>query len=75
MPQHKCGACGYVGRAQTCEITMTRSGVLRRFQMMWCITCWITLSNLLEPQSVGFTDGLPFRSTSTSRTIARRTRE
>lgn len=67
MPSRRCGVCGYVGAAAAGEVTLSRSGMTRAFQMEWCITCWLSLNNILEDQSLAFTDSLPFRWTQSAR--------
>lgn len=74
MPKTKCGVCGLISGTQAAEVILERSGMRRKYLTMWCITCWITLCNVLEDQSVAFTEGLPLVTTKLSRLALKKVR-
>jgi hypothetical protein len=68
-----CSSCRFAGPAADGEVTFARSGTSRRYLVRMCITCWLTLCGLVEDQSLGFTESLPFVDATAKRSRRRST--
>lgn len=69
MPKKQCSSCRFVGAATEGEVTFSRSGTSRRYLTQMCLTCWLTLALLVEEQSVGFVESLPFMNGTAKRAL------